>query len=230
MQRSVEYLGHKIDAKGLHTRPEKIAAVVNAPQPRTVSKLRAFLRMVNYYRKFIPNLFTLLQPLYMLLRPSTPWKWMAVCDKTFRQAKKAIMSTSVLAHYDPKLPITLAGDASAYGIGAVISHILPNGSEKPIAFASRSLSTSERNYAQLEKEALSLIYGVKKFHQYLYGRKFQLVTDHKPLLAILGPKSGVPSLAATRLQQWALLLSVIPEIHGTIQSETHSMCTLPSLI
>ena len=152
------------------------------------------------------------------------------CDKTFRQAKEAIVSTSVLTHYNPKLPITLAGDASAYGIGAVISLILPDGSEKPIAFASRSLSTSERNYAQLEKEALSLIYGVKKFHQYLHGRKFRLVTDHKPLLAILGPKSGVPSLATTRLQRWASLLSAILEIYETIQSETRSMCTLPSLI
>ena len=113
----------------------------------------------------------------------------------------------MLVHYDPTLPLTLAGDASAYGIGAVISHILPDGSERPIAFASHSLSTSERNYAQLEKEALSLVFGVKKFHQYLYGRKFNLITDHKPLLAILGPKKGIPSLAAARLQRWAVLLS-----------------------
>ena len=121
-----------------------------------------------------------------------------------KRAKDQLTSSEVLTHYDPKLPITLAADASAYGIGAVISHVLPDGSERPISFASRTLTSSEKNYGQLEKEALSLIYHVKKFHQYLYGRKF---TDHKLLTSIFGSKKGVPSLAAARLQRWALLLS-----------------------
>lgn len=118
-------------------------------------------------------------------------------------------STSVLVHFDASLPITLATDASSYGLGAALSHVFPNGDEKPIAFASRSLSALEVNYAQMEKEALSIIiksinyvlliiFGVKKFHQYLYGKKFVLITDHKPLATILGPKSGVPTLAACK--------------------------------
>ena len=93
-------------------------------------------------------------------------------------------------HYNPALPIRLAADASAYGIGAVIAHVLPDGSERPVAFTSRTLSASERNYAQVEREALSLIFGVKHFHYYLYGHHFILVTDHKPVTAILGPKKG----------------------------------------
>ena len=130
LQDSVKYLGHKIDAKGVHPCPGKVAAVINAPQPENISKLRACLGMVNYYRKFIPNLSSLLQPLNDLLRPSKPWKWTDECDKAFKQAKEAISSAAVLVHYDPKLLLTLAGDASAYGIGAVISHVFPDGSEK----------------------------------------------------------------------------------------------------
>ena len=85
--------------------------------------------------------------------------------------------------------------------------MLPSREERPIAYASRTLTKSERNYAQIEKEALSIIFGIKKFHQYLYGRKFLLVTDYKPLTTLLGPKSGIPTLAAARLQRWALLLA-----------------------
>ena len=176
LQDAVEYLGHKIDAEGRHTLPGKIAAVKCAPEPKNVAELRSFLGMLNYYAKFIPNLSTLVQPLNALLQRSKQWKWSTNCARAFKEAKHALSSARVLVHNDPTLPLTLAGDASAYGIGAVISHILPDGSERPIAFASRSLSPSERTYAQIEKESLSLIYGVKKFHQYLYGRKFPITS------------------------------------------------------
>ena len=113
----------------------------------------------------------------------------------------------MLAHYNPKYPLRLAADASSYGLGAVISHVFPSGVERPIAYASRTLTASERNYSQLEKEALSLVFAVRKFHQYLYGRHFTLYTDHKPLTTILGPKKGIPPLAAARLQRWSLQLA-----------------------
>ena len=114
-------------------------------------------------------------------------------------AKDTLASSDVLMHYNLALPIRLAAEASAYGIGAVIAHVLPDRSEWPVAFASRTLSASERNYAQVEREALSLISGVKHFHYYLYGCHFILVTDRKPLTAILGPKQAIPPLAAARL-------------------------------
>ena len=109
-------------------------------------------------------------------------------------------------YLDPQKDITLAVDASPYGIGPVISHITPEG-DKPIAYASRKLTKPETNYSQLEKEALAIVYGVRIFHQYLCGKKFTLLTDHKPLTYLLGPKRGIPVLAASRLQRWAILLS-----------------------
>ena len=127
-------------------------------------------------------------------------------SSAFNVAKQSLMSNKVLIHFDPSLPLRLAGDASSYGVGAVISHVCLDGSERPIALASRTLTASEQNYSQLEKEALSQIFGVRNFHQYLYGRPF-LLTDHKPLTAILREKTGIPPLAAARLQRWALLLS-----------------------
>ncbi|KAK3733442.1 hypothetical protein QZH41_018625, partial [Actinostola sp. cb2023] len=154
-----------------------------------------------YYGKFLANLSTMLQPLNNLLREGVPWLWKPECQQAFNSAKEQLLSSKVLTHYDVNLPLVLAYDASSYGIGAVISHVMENGEERPIAFASRTLSSNEKHYGQIEKEALSLVYGVKKFHQYLYGRKFIMETDHKPLLTILGPKNTVPTLAAARLQR-----------------------------
>ena len=204
LKKKVQFLGHVIDAEGVYPSPEKVQAIVEAPSPSTVTELRSFLGMLQYYGKFLPNLSTLLHPLNNLLREDVSWSWQPECQEAFESAKELLQSAKVLAHYDVNLPIKLACDGSSYGIGAVLSHVMPGGEERPVAFASRTLSA---NYAQLEKEALSIIYGVKKFHQYLFGRGFTLETDHKPLLTILGPKSAVPTLAAARLQRWALILA-----------------------
>lgn len=211
---SLEYLGHVIDAQGLHKSPEKVRAIVEAPAPTDVSQLRSFLGLINYYSRFIPNLSSILSPLNALLCKGKQWQWTSECAASFKEAKEQLLSQSVLIHYDPQLPIRLACDASPYGVGSVISHILPNGQERPIAFASRTLNKAERNYAQIEREALGIIFGVRKFHHYLYGRQFTLLTDHRPLTTILSPCKSTPSMAAARMQRWALLLAAH---HYTIQ-------------
>ena len=207
LQPSVEYLGYRIDSSGVHTTTKKVDAILNAPRPCNVQQLRSFLGLLHYYGKFISNLSSLLHPLNQLLKAHSPWKWSWQCDKAFQQAKDELVKAPVLTHYDPTKKLKLATDASAYGIGAVLSHTHDDGSERPIAFASRALSDTEKRYAQIDKEALAIIFGVQKFHVYLYGRRFVLVTDHKPLVSLFGPKKAIPPLAAARLQRWAITLS-----------------------
>ena len=207
LQESVEYLGHRIDETGVHTSPQKVKAVVNAPSLRSLQELRSFLGLLNYYACFLPNLASTLHPLHVLLHADEPRHWSDSCERAFQAAKQKLVEAPILAHYNPDYPIVLAGDSSTYGVGSVISHRLPHGSECPVAYASCTLTKSERNYAQVEKEALSLVFGVRKFHQYWYGRQFTILTDHKPLKTILGPKNNIPPLAAARMQRWALLLS-----------------------
>ncbi|XP_061164466.1 uncharacterized protein K02A2.6-like [Saccostrea echinata] len=203
----IEFCGHVIDAEGLHKTSKKIEAVLNAPEPKNVSELRAFLGLVNYYGRFMENLSTHSAPLYDLLKDNSKFVWSKSCRAAFEKIKELVTSDQVLVHYDPQKPVTLATDASPYGLGAVLSHVMPDGSEKPIAFASRSLSQTERKYAQIDKEALGLVWGVKKFHAYLYGRKFTLVTDHQPLVSIFHPEKGLPVTTAARLQRYAIFLS-----------------------
>ena len=207
LQKSVEFLSHRIDSAWLYTTSRKTEAIVQVPQQINQRQPRSFLGLAQYYGKFVPNLSTLLHPLNNLLQQNAKWKLYDKCEKGFKQTKEQLVSSKALAHYDPKLPLWLARDASPYSVGAVVSHVSPDCLEFPIAYASRTLISAEKNYSWLEKEVLSLIFGEKKFHQHLYGRPLTLYTDHKPLTTIFGEKKCIPTLAAARLQRWALLLS-----------------------
>nr|XP_022901108.1 uncharacterized protein K02A2.6-like [Onthophagus taurus] len=197
----------KVMENGLHTTKEKIKAIQDAPIPKSVTELKSFLGLVNYYAKFVPNLSTILYPLYQLLQKNAKWVWSDQCSQAFNQVKDILISASVLVHFNPDLPLQLTCDASNYGVGAVLAHIFPNGEEKPIAFASKKLNRAEMSYSQIEKEALGIIFGVSKFNQFLYGNKFTLVTDHKPLVTIFNPSKGIPTFSANRLRRWAVILS-----------------------
>ena len=129
------------------------------------------------------------------------------CHEAFNKVKKILTSAPVLVHYIPENLLKLTTDASPYGVGCVLSHVLPDGKEAPIAFASRTLSSAEQNYSQVEREGLAIIFGVCKFNQFLYGREFILVSDNKPLIAIFNPKKDIPQYSANRLRRWAVILS-----------------------
>ncbi|XP_015280720.1 PREDICTED: uncharacterized protein K02A2.6-like [Gekko japonicus] len=173
---SVEFLGFRIDAEGVHPTSEKIEAIKNAPKPENKKDLQA------------------------------KWTWGPAEKRAFDGVKALLTSDAVLTHYDEQKLLILAADASPFGIGAVLSHLMPNGSEAPIAFYSRSLSEAERNYAQIDKEGLALVAAVKKFHDFVFGRKFVLVTDHKPLLGIFAPDKQLPNIMSPRMLRWALFL------------------------
>ena len=203
----ITFCGHDIDRHGLHKSPEKVEAVLKAPRPSNVAELRSFLGLVNYYNRFLPNLSTVVHPLNQLLENNHEWKWTEQCETAFYNVKEMITSEQVLTHYDPSLPLRLASDASPVGIGAVLSHVMNDGTERPVAFASRTLTKTEQGYAQIDKEALAIIWGVKKFHVYLFGRSFTLYTDHQPLTSIFHPHKSIPVVTAARLQRYALFLA-----------------------
>ena len=162
-------------------------AVRNMPPPKDVSSLRAFLGSVQFYGKFLPHLATEAEPLHHLTRKNVDWKWGEKEEKVFNRLKNLLSTNDILVHFDPSLPLGLSYDASNVGVGAVLLHRFPDGSECPLTNASKTLTKSQRNYSQNQKEALAIVYGLKKVYQYLYGRSFILVTDHTPLLALFSP-------------------------------------------
>ena len=115
------------------------------------------------------------------------------------------MHSDTLVHFNPDLPIKLSVDSSSYGVGAVLCHKI-DGEERPVYFVSRTLSDCERRYSQLEREALAIIFAIKKFHYYIYGKEFTLITDHEPLLGIFSYKKNISEMVSGRIQRWSLIL------------------------
>ena len=150
---NVCYLGYKTNKDSLTPTPEKTDAVLNAPTPKNVTQLKAFLGMLNYYHRFFDRLSTILEPLHKLLRKGHSWEWDKAQQIAFEKAKHLLTSTQVLSYYDPAKPLIMSCDASPYGIAAVLSHRMPNCDDRPIAFTSKTWAPAERNYCHLKKEA-----------------------------------------------------------------------------
>ena len=228
----IEYLAHLIDKDGIHPTQEKVQAIKEAPAPTNLTQLRSFLGLINYYNKFLPNLAAKLTPLYSLLNKGQKWHWNQEQQAAFQAAKDALQSDSLLVHYDTRKPLLLACDASDYGIGAVLSHVVGDGQEQPIAYISRTLTPAEKHYSQLEKEALAIIFAVKKFHRYLLGRHFVIESDHQPLKTLFGESNRIPHMASSRIVRWAIILSAydytIKHKSGKYLGNADALSRLPS--
>ena len=195
----VNYVGHVLTSQGLRPDPEKIKAIINMPPPTDKEGVQRFLGTVNYLDKFIEHKAELQGPTSQLTQKDTAFVWDTPQKEAFRKLKDVISSSPVLSYFDNNKPTILNVDASSTGLGAVV---MQNG--KPIAYGSRTLTDSERRYANIEREMLAIAWGVEKFHTYLYGRKVVVETDHKPLETIF--RKSLNS-APPRLQRMLLKLT-----------------------
>ncbi|XP_043264253.1 uncharacterized protein K02A2.6-like [Colletes gigas] len=204
----IKYLGLIVNKHGISADPEATRAIASMPNPKNVSEVQSLLGLVNHYGKFIPYLHEIKRPLEELTRKNKLWMWNKHHDAAMEKIKNVMLSPLLLEHYDPTKTLIVAADASSTGIGAVLLQRDSNGHERAVYHMSRSLTDSQRNYSQLEKEALALVTGVERFHKFVWGRRFVLQTDHKPLVALLQTENtkGLRPTTAARLKRWALRL------------------------
>ena len=177
----VSYVGHVLSADGLKPDPLKVEAIKALPPPGDREELQRFLGVVTYFSKLIPNMPPKSALLRQLLQKEVEWSWGQAENEAFESLKTAISSTPVLKFLNPEEPVSLLVDASSRGLGAVILQ-----DNQPVAYTSKGSSESQQNYAQIEKEMLAIVFGCKRFHDFLYGENVVTVEiDHKPLEAIL---------------------------------------------
>lgn len=175
----VKYIGHTVSKDGLKVDLDKVKAIQEFTEPTDVKELQRFLGMINYLGKFVPGLSEHTSVLRELCKQDVIWHWTEQHHNAFQDLKNVVTSAPVLQYFDPEGLVTVSVDASQKGLGAVLMQ-----GKGPVAFASKLLSRTQQNYAQIEKELLAVVYGCERFHQYVYGRKVVVETDHKPLEAI----------------------------------------------
>ncbi|UYV82775.1 K02A2.6-like [Cordylochernes scorpioides] len=188
--KTVKFLGHTLSSEGLFIDEEKLDAITKMEAPRSTKELKSFLGMVNYLGKFIPNLADKLQPLNSLLSTKNEWVWDEPQKKSFNLLKQELVSRPNLALFDPSRTTIVSADASSFGLGGILRQEQPDGSLKPIAYVSRTLSETEKRYSQIEKEGLAIVWTCDRLKDYVTGIKIHIETDHKPLIAIFTSKSS----------------------------------------
>ncbi len=193
----VKFHGHILSSTGLKPDPEKVRAIMDMPNPTDTKGVQRLIGFANYLAKFMPHLSSVCEPLRRLLDKDTPWHWLPKHEAAVGQLKSLASSMPVLCYYDVTKPVTVQSDSSQSGLGCCLMQ-----EGQPVAFASRALTPAEKNYAQIGKECLSIVFACQRFHHYLYGRELVTAeTDHKPLISIFSK----PLLSAPKRLQSMLM-------------------------
>jgi hypothetical protein len=200
LRKEVVYLGHVISEKGISPDPSKLIAVKEFPTPKKLKDIQSFIGLAGYYRKFIENFSKLAKPLTKLTRKGEKFTWSIEQQNAFELLKEKLTTAPVLNYPDFSKEFIVTTDASDFAIGAILSQGVV-GQDRPIAYASRVLCKAEQNYNTTEKELLAIVWAVKHFRPYLYGVRFKIITDHKPLIWLFNVTDP-----GSRLIRWRLKL------------------------
>ena len=192
----VQFIGHRLTKEGLKPDPAKVKAILSMKKPDDVAAVQRLLGMVKYLSKFLSDLSQICEPIRRLTNKDVPWFWTKEQDVAFDKIKEAVTSAPALKYFDSSKPTEGSGDASSQGLGFVLTQ-----EDHPVTYASRALTQTEQRYLQIEKELLTQVLGLEQNHQYVYGRKVILYTDHKPLVSI----SSKPLASAPKRLQRLLL-------------------------
>ncbi|KAL4153144.1 hypothetical protein QTP88_000977 [Uroleucon formosanum] len=200
LRKKVIYLGHKLTEKGVQPNERKIKSVKTFPIPTTVKEIKSFLGLTGYYRNFVPDYGKIAKPITNLLRKGIEFIWTSECQEAFEKLKIILCNEPLLQYPDFEKPFIITCDASNYAVGCVLSQgVIP--ADLPIAYASRTLNKAEINYSTTEKELVAIMFGVKQFRPYVYGQKFTIITNHKPLTWLFIVKDP-----GSRLLRWRIKL------------------------
>ena len=200
---SMTYMGYVISDQGLKVSDDKVKAVVNAPRPQNQAEMRSFLGLAQFCAKFVPNFAIISSPLWDLTCATNKWKWTDKEESAFNEVKKRLTCAPVMAFYKQDAETRIVTDAAPIGLGAILEQKQEDGHYRPVYYASRKLNKVEQRYSQFEREALGVRWACEKFYQYVYGTDFEICTDHRPLITVLGVKSKPPS---ARIERWLLYL------------------------